>query len=546
MDQMLQNRIQALLGDGMPMSFQEGGEVEPAPTMMMETAPPTDDLEQAINALMAERDATDDPLERQILENTTENIATQSSAPMAEQAMMLAEQGRGGDTRLAHLRVGEVVMPPEAFDDAQFEATVGAKFEELDLDPEAYIVGAGIASLNPITGLEEFGFFKKAFKSIRKVVKKVAPLAVFVPGIGTALGAALGGVGSLAGGALSAIPGMQRIGGGLQTALKGLGSLGIPGLSPAAQGALAGGTGSALSTIGGALSNPLAGGIFGGQGSTYGGITGMEGSSDYFRRVLDQLSATSPEAKKAVDEARASGASDAEIAAKTEEENPGLLGRFASLIGSQKSGGLGSLGTLGAIGAAGALGKLAFDESRNRRGVPLTPLTQEGATGRYNIEAEIARRMGQPAPNPVEFGLLPTGTIPTLSGGRATPQPAPPIEPVENSAVMTARYGGPVMAFKDGGNVDMAEFKRMDGKIAGPGTEISDDIPAMLSDGEFVMTGRAVRGAGAFDMQKSDGGIVTLTPNGAESREKGTNLMYDMMDLFAEYADKPKEKRSAA
>ena len=546
MDQMLQNRIQALLGDGMPMSFQEGGEVEPAPTMMMETAPPTDDLEQAINALMAERDATDDPLERQILESTTENIATQSAAPMAEQAMMLAEQGRGGDTRLAHLRVGEVVMPPEAFDDAQFEATVGAKFEELDLDPEAYIVGAGIASLNPITGLEEFGFFKKAFKSIRKVVKKVAPLAVFVPGIGTALGAALGGVGSLAGGALSAIPGMQRIGGGLQTALKGLGSLGIPGLSPAAQGALAGGTGSALSTIGGALSNPLAGGIFGGQGSTYGGITGMEGSSDYFRRVLDQLSATSPEAKKAVDEARASGASDAEIAAKTEEENPGLLGRFASLIGSQQSGGLGSLGTLGAIGAAGALGKLAFDESRNRRGVPLTPLTQEGATGRYNIEAEIARRMGQPAPNPVEFGLLQTGTIPTLSGGRATPQPAPPIEPVENSAVMTARYGGPVMAFKDGGNVDMAEFKRMDGKIAGPGTEISDDIPAMLSDGEFVMTGRAVRGAGAFDMQKSDGGIVTLTPNGAESREKGTNLMYDMMDLFAEYADKPKEKRSAA
>ena len=68
----------------------------------------------------------------------------------------------------------------------------------------------------------------------------------------------------------------------------------------------------------------------------------------------------------------------------------------------------------------------------------------------------------------------------------------------------------------------------------------------MLSDGEFVMTGRAVRGAGAFDMEKGDGGIVTLTPNGAESREKGTNLMYDMMSLFAEYADKPKEARSAA
>tara|TARA_R100000426_G_C4755692_1_gene85122 strand:+ start:53 stop:382 length:330 start_codon:yes stop_codon:yes gene_type:complete len=105
---------------------------------------------------------------------------------------------------------------------------------------------------------------------------------------------------------------------------------------------------------------------------------------------------------------------------------------------------------------------------------------------------------------------------------------------------MGAKYGGPVMAFAEGGNVDMADFKRMDGKINGPGTEISDDIPAMLSDGEFVMTGRAVRGAGAFDMAKGDQGIITLTPNGSESRDKGTNLMYEMMDLFAEYADKPK------
>ena len=68
----------------------------------------------------------------------------------------------------------------------------------------------------------------------------------------------------------------------------------------------------------------------------------------------------------------------------------------------------------------------------------------------------------------------------------------------------------------------------------------------MLSDGEFVMTGRAVRGAGAFNMDKGDGGIITLTPNGSESRDKGTELMYEMMDLFAEYADKPKSKRAAA
>tara|TARA_R110000782_G_scaffold12071_1_gene36217 strand:+ start:48 stop:1988 length:1941 start_codon:yes stop_codon:yes gene_type:complete len=37
---------------------------------------------------------------------------------------------------------------------------------------------------------------------------------------------------------------------------------------------------------------------------------------------------------------------------------------------------------------------------------------------------------------------------------------------------------------------------RMNGQISGPGTEKSDDIPAMLSDGEFVVNAAAVRGIG--------------------------------------------------
>ena len=100
------------------------------------------------------------------------------------------------------------------------------------------------------------------------------------------------------------------------------------------------------------------------------------------------------------------------------------------------------------------------------------------------------------------------------------------------------RYGGPVMAFAEGGNVDEQDFQRMNGDINGEGTEISDDIPAMLSDGEFVMTGRAVRGAGAFDM-KNKNGIITLTPTKDESRDRGTKLMYEMMDLFKEFAEAP-------
>lgn len=57
-------------------------------------------------------------------------------------------------------------------------------------------------------------------------------------------------------------------------------------------------------------------------------------------------------------------------------------------------------------------------------------------------------------------------------------------------------------------------YPRRNGAISGPGTETSDDIPAMLSDGEFVMTAKAVRGAG--------GG----------SRREGAKRMYEMMRKF--------------
>ena len=50
------------------------------------------------------------------------------------------------------------------------------------------------------------------------------------------------------------------------------------------------------------------------------------------------------------------------------------------------------------------------------------------------------------------------------------------------------------------------------GESKGPGTGTSDSIPAMLSDGEFVMTAKAVRGAGGGD------------------RREGAKKMYEAMD----------------
>jgi len=237
-------------------------------------------------------------------------------------------------------------------------------------------------------------------------------------------------------------------------------------------------------------------------------------------------------------------------------------GGIAGLLGG--SGGMGNLLMAGL--PAYYLGKAAMEEAKNDRGVPLIPLTQETGAGRYNIESEIRRRMGLPAPNPVEFGMLPTGTLPDLSidpsagvsyerASETVPsmiRPTAAVGRIPESMVQRYRKGGIVelaeggspeieIETEDGESMDADEFQRMNGDINGEGTEISDDIPAMLSDGEYVMTGRAVRGAGAYDLNVGEGGIITLTPGGEESRDRGTDLMYQMMALFEEFAAPPEE-----
>ena len=81
--------------------------------------------------------------------------------------------------------------------------------------------------------------------------------------------------------------------------------------------------------------------------------------------------------------------------------------------------------------------------------------------------------------------------------------------------VQTARYGG-IMTLA-GGGFSEEDFQRMNGPISGPGTETSDDIPAMLSDGEFVVNAKAVRGIGKLggaDQSKED------------QRREGAKMMY--------------------
>ena len=653
-DQLFNSVQSEMMNPGTPAMFAAGGEVGMSPAQMALmgqaqeavaesaiTQDPNADIAAAIEEMMMQAQMTDDPAERQQYEHLAEAAMVGANAPMAEQAIALANAGRGDDTALAHLRPGEVVLPPEAFEDEDFERAVQKRFEELDIDPYQAVVGLGIASLNPITGLEEFGFFKKLAKGVKKVMKKVvkplAKVAQFIPGPWQPIAAlvnkaytvydvAKGNISPLA---LLTVAGPAATGGSIGSNINAIKGASASGGFFSGLGSSLANTGTAIkSGIGSLVSNPM-GTLFGGPGGT-GGIPGLLKTATYSgtaapgaiagagssvfnpatlpgapTTMMGKAAATlggmgggampagagydmsgqylDPQqiGQQVFADAKAGGATDEEaqgyanqayesamaaLGANTTAGAAGAAGGtglnpftnngwldnafdtpdwIRALSGSGPKNGAGSLGGGGggsgfggkdvaAFGLAGLMAKLAYDEAKNAKGVAQTPLTTMNSAGRYNIEAEIARRMGKETPNPTEFGLLPANTFPTMSGGRATPPP-----PDEYLMAGGMRYGGPVMRFAKGGDVAMDDFIKMDGGIDGEGTEISDDIPAMLSDGEFVMTGQAVRGAGAFQMKKKKGGIITLEPMGKESRDKGTKLMYDMMTLFKNFAGEP-------
>ena len=111
---------------------------------------------------------------------------------------------------------------------------------------------------------------------------------------------------------------------------------------------------------------------------------------------------------------------------------------------------------------------------------------------------------------PEQYGLQFGGVNTTYAYNPAqyampyAPYAPPPTAPAR------MRQGGvaSLMGYKEG---SPDSYPRKTGHIAGPGTGTSDDVPAMLSDGEFVFTAKAVRAMG----------------NG--SRRAGAKRMYAMM-----------------
>ena len=90
---------------------------------------------------------------------------------------------------------------------------------------------------------------------------------------------------------------------------------------------------------------------------------------------------------------------------------------------------------------------------------------------------------------PAAGGVMQDMAMKDASGKYITGPPVGAAAPVEKKLM---NMGG-IASLGSGG------YPRRTGQINGPGTATSDSIPAMLSDGEFVMTAKAVRGAGKGD-----------------------------------------------
>ena len=166
--------------------------------------------------------------------------------------------------------------------------------------------------------------------------------------------------------------------------------------------------------------------------------------------------------------------------------SPSLLRQY----GPYAAAGLGVMGLTGGFKdqpaepisiTEGTTGADLLAQDPDRYGVTLGPTQTIYATPQSRpVEEEYADYYASMRQNPYMLGMAPQQTRMLAQGGPANPE----------------------------------SFPRRNGAINGPGTATSDSIPAMLSDGEFVFTARAVRGAG--------GG----------SRRDGAKRMYQMMKQF--------------
>jgi len=442
--------------------------------------------------------------------------------------MGIASLGRDEDNYLAHVARGEMVVPPIISDDTR--QRLYKEMMAVGLDPNEYTVGSGM-SINPITGQPEFGFLKKIAKSVKKVVKKVAPIAAVIQGpwqpfaalyqkgnAALKLAKGEGGLGDIL--TLTA-GGNQKIfgkGGALDQIKSGTGILDPKFLGESLKfeaGSFASSPLKYLKNIGQ--------GAYEDYTSPYRSLFGGQQAPEGLEPIMGTDPNTGATVLQGYKDAAGNMYSADEGMAFMSGEGGGLLGKIGQGIGgllggagdmvgnifggARGGGGLGGLmdGNMGAALVAGLLGKTAYESAKKReKGLAETPLVTMDPLGRY----QLSKALGTGGTRE-EFGL----------------GPAP-------QALQFNMGGEARQYFSKGGLAMVKELDMRDGgESSGPGTGTSDDIPAMLSDGEFVMTAKAVRGAGSFTTKKTPQGIE-LIGGGKSSRAKGVKNMRELMNIF--------------
>jgi len=469
----------------------------------------------------------------------------------------LATLGRYGDSYMVHAAEGETVVPREILD-----SNPGLKqdlFRQMQMmgieDPNRYVIGNSLNSINPVTGQPEF-FFKKIWKAIKKVFKAVAPIAapiignLIAPGIGGPIASAL--VSKLSGGswgdALKSAAlsyGTQALGAGISGAWNA--PAGFQSGMEGFMGGLKSGAMAPFQAVGGMFgagpegANPFSQGIFG-SGPSRSGIgalfpqydpTGAMGvplaspsdPSGYFGKEGMQNIAKHQAAVKGVPEMQGMGLDrDQRLLAHVKELAPAATKAAAGAAGAAPTLMEKAMGHVAsaAIPAGLAYALTPEEEEKGESHAPGSP--QRAAYDQW--KALIASGVAKTDPAAQQLKLAWYGSpqrTPEKLAASFQSGPSRMMDPktfasnVVSSPTTTGR-SGPLSPLPAGLAIDDRNLygapKLMvagGGAINGPGTGRSDSIPAMLSDGEFVMTAEAVRNAGAG------------------SRDRGAARMYDMM-----------------
>ena len=396
----------------------------------------------------------------------------------------LARQGRMGDTMMAH------ISPEEA---AMLKARGGA------------------GTINPMTGYPQYFSLKKLFKAILPIA-----LNFIAPGLGGAIGGALGLSGTAAavagnaiiGGASSALTGGNVLQGAL---MGGLGSLG-PAAGSAANKMLGlnlGQTGQAL------LGSGLVGGATGaatGQGFLTGALQGVASGA------IGQLAGNLKPSDAAVaglkpgQQPPAPGTQPAATDAQ-----PGFLQR---IFGSGEGNAGAGIGTLGKIALAGSAlsGLMSAPPDVKQAASTLSPEQQE-YFNRPSITWDWNKLQQDANASNMSLSQFMASNWNNITSGRynaATPAPAQNPAAMPANAMTAMAHGGRHMMANGGALSAVARFAK------GAGSGRDDTINARLSDGEYVMDAETVAMLG--DGSSEDGARKLDMMREQLRRHKGKTL----------------------